>query len=105
MKPSDLKLIVQEKYGKIASSAETDSGSCCCTPGCCSSEGLQAFNESYNHLDEYLGFIKQNGFAGMKIHKEKRIEMPDGVISHHDGIEESGVFSITISASKPHLVG
>lgn len=54
MKPSDLKLIVQEKYGKIASSFDADSGSCCCTPGCCSSEGLTTFNESYNHLDGYV---------------------------------------------------
>jgi len=54
MKPSDLKLIVQEKYGKIASSAGADSGSCCCTPGCCSSEGLTTFNESYSHLDGYV---------------------------------------------------
>ncbi len=54
MKPSDLKLIVQEKYGKIATSAGPDSGSCCCTPGCCSSEGLTTFNESYNHLDGYV---------------------------------------------------
>lgn len=262
MKPSDLKLIVQEKYGKIASSPEAGSGSCCCTPGCCSSEGLTAFNDSYSHLDgyvpdadlslgcgvpvdfaaispgdhildlgsgagndcfvaraltgetghvtgldftdqmllkagdnlkkmgytnvefirgdieemplpgnkydvvlsncvlnlvpdkqkafseimrvlkpgghfcvsdvvikgtlsekarsdaelyvgcvsgastmdEYLGFIHQNGFADITIHKEKGIEMPDGVITHQDGIEESGVYSITISGFKPHIV-
>jgi SAM-dependent methyltransferase len=54
MKPSDLKLIVQEKYGKIAASAGTESGSCCSAPGCCSSEGVTTFNESYNHLDGYV---------------------------------------------------
>jgi SAM-dependent methyltransferase len=54
MNSSELKLIVQEKYGKIASSAETGSGSCCCTPGCCSSEGISTFNESYDHLDGYV---------------------------------------------------
>jgi SAM-dependent methyltransferase len=54
MKPSELKLIVQEKYGKIALSDETTFGSCCCTPGCCSSEGISTFNESYDHLDGYV---------------------------------------------------
>ena len=54
MKPYDLKLIVQEKYGKIASSAGADSGSCCGTSACCSSEGLTTFNESYTHLDGYV---------------------------------------------------
>jgi len=54
MKPSELKLIVQEKYGKIASSGETGSGSCCCTPGSCSAEGISTFNDSYDHLDGYV---------------------------------------------------
>ncbi len=51
-------------------------------------------------MDEYLGFIHQGGFADIKLHKEKRIEMPDGIITHPDGNEESGVYSITISAHK-----
>ncbi len=54
MNPSELKIIVQEKYGKIASSGESESGSCCCTPGCCSSEGISTFNDSYDHLDGYV---------------------------------------------------
>lgn len=67
MKPSDLKLIVQEKYGKIASSADADSGSCCCTPGCCSSEGLTTFNESYNHLDGYVPDADLNLGCGVPV--------------------------------------
>ena len=54
MNASELKLIVQEKYGKIASSDEALTVSCCSTTGCCSSEGITTFNESYNHLDGYL---------------------------------------------------
>lgn len=54
MNPEELKLIVQEKYGKIASSDEAASGSCCCTPGYCSSEKISTFNESYHHLDGYV---------------------------------------------------
>lgn len=54
MNPTELKHYVQEKYGKIASSDEVSSGSCCCTPGCCSSENISTFNESYDHLDGYL---------------------------------------------------
>lgn len=54
MNPSELKLIVQEKYGKIASSDEASSGSCGCSSSCCSSEGISTFNESYDHLEGYL---------------------------------------------------
>jgi len=54
MNPSELKLIVQEKYGKIASSDDSESGSCCGTPGCCSFEGISTFNESYDHFDGYV---------------------------------------------------
>lgn len=259
MNPSELKLIVQEKYGKIASSDDATSGSCCCSPACCSSEGISTFNESYDHLsgylpdadlslgcgipveyasirpgdgvldlgsgagndcfvaraltgetghvtgldfteqmllkaeenrkklgysnvefvrgdieemplpansydvvlsncvlnlvpdkqkafseifrvlksgghftvsdvvikgtlsdkarsdaelyagcvsgasamDQYLGFIQQNGFAGIKIHKQKRIELPDGILDPSGDNEDNGVYSITISAIKP----
>lgn len=54
MNPEELKLIVQEKYGKIATSGESESGSCCFTPGCCSPEGLTTFNDSYDHLEGYV---------------------------------------------------
>ena len=54
MNPSELKLLVQEKYGKIASSGQVSSGSCCCTSGCCSPDGISTFNESYDHLEGYL---------------------------------------------------
>jgi SAM-dependent methyltransferase len=54
MNHSELKLIVQEKYGKIALSDEVSSGSCCCTPGCCSPESISSFNESYDHLEGYV---------------------------------------------------
>jgi len=54
MNPSELKLIVQEKYGKIASTDEVSSGSCRGTSSCCSSEGISTFNESYDHLSGYL---------------------------------------------------
>jgi SAM-dependent methyltransferase len=54
MNPSELKLIVQEKYGKIASSDDSSTGCGCGTSGCCSSEGLSTFNESYDHLEGYV---------------------------------------------------
>ncbi len=259
MNPSELKLIVQEKYGKIALSDEVTSGSCCSTSSCCSPEGISTFNESYDHLsgylpdadlslgcgvpvesasimagdrvldlgsgagndcfvaravtgetgyvtgidfteqmllkaeenrkklgytnvefvrgdieemplpdnsydvvlsncvlnlvpdkqkafseilrvlksgghfcvsdvvikgtltdrartnaelyagcvsgastmEQYLGFIKNNGFTSMKIHKQKRIELPDGILDPTEDSDGNGVFSITISAAKP----
>lgn len=53
MNPSDLKLIVQEKYGTIALSKERDVQSCCSSGSCCGSEGYSTFNESYEHLPGY----------------------------------------------------
>jgi SAM-dependent methyltransferase len=53
MNPSDLKLIVKEKYGKIALSNAGDAQSCCSTGSCCSYEGYSTFNESYEHLPGY----------------------------------------------------
>lgn len=51
-------------------------------------------------IDDYLGFISRNGFADIMIHKQKRIELPDGIVSGMAGKAESGIFSITVSASK-----
>jgi arsenite methyltransferase len=53
MKTSDLKLIVQEKYGRIASSDTGNGESCSCSDSCCGSEGYSTFNESYDHLQGY----------------------------------------------------
>ncbi len=51
-------------------------------------------------LDEYLGFIHSNGFTGLTIHSEKRIELPDDILSGTGGESVSGVYSITVSAHK-----
>ncbi|MCU0378727.1 MAG: arsenite S-adenosylmethyltransferase, partial [Bacteroidales bacterium] len=53
MNPSDLKLIVKEKYGQIASSNDGEAGSCCGTSSCCSSGDYSMFSESYDHLPGY----------------------------------------------------
>ncbi len=54
MKPEDLKLIVQEKYGQIAASSEVSGDkSCGCTPGCCSTVDYTVFSEKYDHLEGY----------------------------------------------------
>ena len=54
-------------------------------------------------IDDYVGYIKQKGFADIRIHVEKRIEMPQLVITFPVGKEESGIYSITLSASKPFI--
>ena len=51
-------------------------------------------------MDEYLGFIRQCGFSDINIHKEKRIQMPDGVLDSDDEHQGNGVYSITVSAIK-----
>ncbi|MBE0675825.1 MAG: arsenite methyltransferase [Bacteroidales bacterium] len=75
MKESEKKLIVKEKYGKIAVQADsTGAGNCCCGPAssCCGTD-YTVFSESYEALNGYnadadmgLGCGIPTGYAGLK---------------------------------------
>ena len=57
-------------------------------------------------LDEYLDIISSTGFSAIKIHKQKRISLPDNMLKNYLSEEdiksmnygEKGIFSITVSA-------
>lgn len=59
--------------------------------------------------EKYLGLIKGNGFANMKVQKEKPINIPDDILGNyldeHQITEfrnrKAGIFSITVYAEKP----
>ncbi len=59
--------------------------------------------------DEYIGIVKQQGFSGIKVQKEKEIILSDEVLLNHISPEEldkfkqsgSGIYSITLFAEKP----
>lgn len=59
--------------------------------------------------DEYLGYIKELGFEGITIQKEKTIEIPDDILAKYLSDEEidefkngdTGIYSITVFAQKP----
>lgn len=59
--------------------------------------------------NEYLQIIKNCGFANITLHKEREITIPDSVLLNYLSEEEmttfkqpgSGIFSITVSGSKP----
>lgn len=59
-------------------------------------------------LNEYLKIIGQSGFTNTNLHKEKKIDIPDEILSNYlDKTEkekfntgETGIFSVTISAYK-----
>jgi SAM-dependent methyltransferase len=59
--------------------------------------------------DEYLGLIAKNGFANVRVQKEKPIVIPNDILSNYLSPEEtanfgsrgSGIFSVTIYAEKP----
>ena len=54
MNPKDLKLVVQEKYGQIASQSKLQNEtSCCGATGCCSTVDYTIFSESYDALKGY----------------------------------------------------
>ena len=59
--------------------------------------------------DEYFGYIQESGFENISLQKEKRIAIPDDILSRYltaDEIAsfnsgETGIFSITVFAQKP----
>jgi len=59
-----------------------------------------------SEMDEYLKFIEEAGFSGIKVHKQKKINVPDSLLPESDmpdGLDkvETGIYSITVSAEKP----
>jgi len=59
---------------------------------------------------EYMGFIKDAGFESITIQKEKKITIPDDILSGYLSAEEitafknsgTGIYSITVFARKPN---
>ncbi len=54
-----------------------------------------------SEFSEYTGIIRKTGFENIVIHKEKKIGLPDTMLSDVPEKNSFGIFSITISASKP----
>jgi arsenite methyltransferase len=75
MKAKDLKLVVQKKYGEIASKSEaTEKVSCCVGDDCCTTTDYSVFNDDYSSLKGYnadadlnLGCGLPTEFAGIKL--------------------------------------
>jgi arsenite methyltransferase len=63
-----------------------------------------------SEMDEYLKIIENSGFLNVKVHKQKEIKLPDSILSEYNDANElksfhagdTGIFSITVSAQKPH---
>ncbi len=54
MKPNDLKILVKEKYGEIASQSKyQNQSSCCGSTGCCDEVDYSIFSEDYTDLKGY----------------------------------------------------
>lgn len=62
-----------------------------------------------SRMSEYLDIIENSGFTDLKVHKQKEISLPESVLSkYYDEPalnslteRENGIFSITVSASRP----
>ncbi|MFH0842961.1 MAG: arsenite methyltransferase [Bacteroidota bacterium] len=62
-----------------------------------------------SEMNEYLKIVKDSGFINVKVHKQKEIRLPDSLLSEYTEPDElksfhtgdTGIFSITVSASKP----
>ena len=63
--------------------------------------------------EEYLSIIKEAGFRDVDVKKEKKIELPEDLLSQYmsaDELEkfnngETGIFSITVTGKKPEGCG
>jgi arsenite methyltransferase len=63
--------------------------------------------------EEYLSIIKEAGFVNLDVKKEKKIDLPDDLLSQYMSAEdlekfkngETGIFSITITGKKPEGCG
>lgn len=58
-----------------------------------------------SEMDEYLKFIEEAGFSDIKVYKQKKINLPESLLSEFDMPAEvnkvaTGIFSITVSAEK-----
>jgi ubiquinone/menaquinone biosynthesis C-methylase UbiE len=77
------------------------------------SEKMQKDAEMYagcvsgaSEMTEYLKIIGKSGFLNVKVHKQKEINLPDSLLSEFEmpaavNKGDTGIFSITVSASKP----
>jgi len=62
-----------------------------------------------SEMTEYLKIVEDAGFLNVQVHKQKEIRLPDSLLaeyndaneltSYHNG--DTGIFSITVSASRP----
>ncbi|HLN21869.1 MAG TPA: arsenite methyltransferase [Bacteroidales bacterium] len=51
-------------------------------------------------IDEYLGYIKDSGFKGISLHKQKEIKLPEDTVRDFNIEKETGIFSITVTGYK-----
>jgi arsenite methyltransferase len=80
------------------------------------SERMQKDAEMYagcvsgaSEMSEYLTIVEKSGFLNIKVHKQKEIRLPDSLLSEYNDANElksyqagdTGIFSITVSASRP----
>lgn len=62
-----------------------------------------------SEMNEYLKIVEDSGFVNVKVHKQKEIKLPETLLSEYNDSNElksyqtgdTGIFSITVSASKP----
>ena len=63
--------------------------------------------------EEYLSIIEEAGFTNVEVKKEKKIDLPDELLSLYMSVEElekfkngeTGIFSITVTGKKPEGCG
>lgn len=61
--------------------------------------------------DEYLSLIKEAGFTNISVQKDRKIEIPNEILSHYLSLEQLrefkrnhiGIFSVTVYAERPSV--
>lgn len=105
MKPEELKLVVQEKYGEIALQTNNNNASSCCGSGsCCGDMDYTVFSDDYSGLEGYqpdadlgLGCGLPTEFAG--------IQQGDHVLDLGSGAGNDCFVARTLTGAEGHVTG
>ncbi|MDF1572662.1 MAG: arsenite methyltransferase [Bacteroidales bacterium] len=105
MKPEELKLVVQEKYGEIALQTNNNNAASCCGSGsCCGDMDYTVFSNDYSGLEGYqpdadlgLGCGLPTEFAG--------IQQGDHVLDLGSGAGNDCFVARTITGAEGHVTG
>lgn len=104
LKSEDLKLIVKEKYGKIAEQGNNEKASCCSSSGCGTGVDYTVFSEKYDKLKGYNAEADLNLGCGIPT-EFANIREGDHILDLGSGAGNDCFVARAIVGEKGHVTG